>query len=251
MYEGLTPEQVQTLNLAISQGMQQTKLKAGSLKSMDNVRKILRQQAKTQPEIKPVLQRVDSVLDDAFAGSNRGYRTAEQLEDAYRNGYSYYLSGQTGLPPVQSRMQNNAFAQGTFKPILNNTNVDNNLAQEALQYGQVLENGLTPSQFGALNPYLQNNAMQFSQVAKLSQQAADKLKQAGYFVDDSMIEGSQDLLTEGRNMITQKLFGNSYNAAAKNLLNPNFVGKQGSIANDNLYLLNLLGQRYLDGTDDE
>ena len=245
LYDGLTPFQTQVLDNAIERGAAKTTNKLGTLDSINRIKQELNadiigsQQANPANRLssvdtpdtvamRAVKQRVDKALGDALKGRDRNYRKAKSMEEAYNAGrrYNPNAADSDELIPNLGILDKNAFAQGLYRRMTNNPLTGVNLANSALKYENALAGILPPSRYGNLVDGLNRLSTRYNRVANLGRQAENRLltPEKDRLFAREQLESKGSILGTGIDWLNQRLSGRAYEQAAKNLLDPNFVG---------------------------
>lgn len=249
LYEGLTPYQVKSLNSAVKRGSEKTTNKLGTLDSLNRIKQELNadiigsQQANPANRLgsvdtpdtvalREVKQRVDRTLGDALKGRDKGYRKAKSMEDAYNAGrrYNPNAAGNDALIPSLPPLERNAFTQGLYQRMTHNPLTGSNLANDALKYENALSGVLPPSRYDALMDGLNRQNVRYNRLAQLGGRAQNKLvmPEKDWFFGREQLESKGATLGAGLDWVNEALRGRAYEQAAKNLLDPDFVGTEGS-----------------------
>lgn len=249
LYEGLTPYQVKSLNSAVKRGSEKTTNKLGTLDSMNRIKQELNDdimKSKVPDEknslnlvdtsdtkqLREVKQRVDRTLGDALKGRDKGYRKAKSMDAAYNAGRRYNPNavGNDALIPSLPPLERNAFTQGLFQRMTHNPLTGSNLANDALKYENALSGVLPPSRYDALMDGLNRQNVRYNRLAQLGGRAQNKLvmPEKDWFFGREQLESKGATLGAGLDWVNEALRGRAYEQAAKNLLDPDFVGTEGS-----------------------
>lgn len=223
LYEGLTPWQMGQLDKALKTGLSKTDMKAGSLESLNKVKQeinemISKAQATDRPSEVWQLQELKSKFDNAMSEGlkevDAGFARAKRLEDAFERGTHYNPNNVIGADTIAALPadEQNAFAQGLFKRINNNSLTDKSLADEALKYENTLAQVLPGDVYNRLLQGLNRQSTKFGRLSELGQEAESRLKTP---------EGA----TSASGWINNLLRGRAIRRASMDLLNPNFVGR--------------------------
>lgn len=249
LYEGLTPYQVKSLNSAVKRGSEKTTNKLGTLDSMNRIKQELNDdimKSKVPDEknslnlvdtsdtkqLREVKQRIDRTLGDALKGRDKGYRKAKSMDEAYNAGRRYNPNavGNDALIPSLPPLERNAFTQGLFQRMTHNPLTGSNLANDALKYENALSGVLPPSRYDALMDGLNRQNVRYNRLAQLGGRAQNKLvmPEKDWFFGREQLESKGATLGAGLDWVNEALRGRAYEQAAKNLLDPDFVGTEGS-----------------------
>ena len=223
LYEGLMPWQMGQLDKALKTGLSKTNMKAGSLESLNKVKQeinemISKAQATDRPSEVRQLQELKSKFDNAMPEGlkevDAGFARAKRLEDAFDRGTHYNPNNVTGADTIAAMTsdEQNAFAQGLFKRINNNSLTGKSLADEALKYKNTLAQVLPGDVYNRLIQGLNRQSTKFGRLSELEQEAESRLKTP---------EGA----TSASGWINNLLHGRAIRRASMDLLNPNFVGR--------------------------
>lgn len=136
------------------------------------------------------------------------------MEDAFDRGTHYNPNNVTGADTIAAMTsdEQNAFAQGLFKRINNNSLTGKSLADEALKYKNTLAQVLPGDVYNRLIQGLNRQSTKFGRLSELEQEAESRLKTP---------EGA----TSASGWINNLLHGRAIRRASMDLLNPNFVGR--------------------------
>ena len=241
LYKGLTQYQSKALGTAIKQGSEMTNYSLGSLDSINEVKKNLNdminkavkegEKAKVM-QLKVVKQRVDNILGDGLKGRDKPYSKAMRMEEALDAGRRYNPNavGNDALIPSLPPLERNAFTQGLFQRMTHNPLTGSNLANDALKYENALSGVLPPSRYDALMDGLNRQNVRYNRLAQLGGRAQNKLvmPEKDWFFGREQLESKGATLGAGLDWVNEALRGRAYEQAAKNLLDPDFVGTEGS-----------------------
>lgn len=254
LYEGLTPYQVKALSGAVKRGGEKTNNKLGTLDSMNKIKQELNDyimkskvpddknslnlvDTSNTKQLREVKQRVDRTLGEALKGRDKGYRKAKGMEEAYNAGrrYNPNAAGNDALIPSLPPLERNAFTQGLYRRMTHNPLTGNNLANNALKYENVLSDVLSPSRYNSLMDGLNRQSVRYNRLAQLGGRAQNKLvmPEKDWLFAREQLESKGSMLGAGLDWVNEALRGRAYEQAAKNLLNPNFVGTEGSWLTEN------------------
>ncbi len=223
LYEGLTPWQMGQLDKALKTGLSKTDMKAGSLESLNKVKQeinemISKAQATDRPsevwQLQELKSKFDNAMPEGLKEVDAGFARAKRLEDAFERGTHYNPNNVTGADTIAALPadEQNAFAQGLFKRINNNSLTDKSLADEALKYENTLAQVLPGDVYNRLIQGLNRQSTKFGRLSELGQEAESRLKTP---------EGA----TSASGWINNLLRGRAIRRASMDLLNPNFVGR--------------------------
>ncbi len=223
LYEGLTPWQMGQLDKALKTGLSKTDMKAGSLESLNKVKQeinemISKAQATDKPsevwQLQELKSKFDNAMPEGLKEVDAGFARAKRLEDAFERGTHYTPNNVTGADTIAALPadEQNAFAQGLFKRINNNSLTDKSLADEALKYENTLAQVLPGDVYNRLIQGLNRQSTKFGRLSELGQEAESRLKTP---------EGA----TSAPGWINNLLRGRAIRRASMDLLNPNFVGR--------------------------
>ena len=266
LYDGLNEFQRLQLNEVLKRGLNKTNLKAGSLESMNEVKKelndIINSSMQTNPNnqlfktatnnthhLYGIKDKLNNVLSSGgLKNIDRQFARAKMLEDVYNQGRRFNPNSANNdeLLPSLSPLENNAFTQGLFNKITHNPAANKNLANEALNYEVALSKILPKSQYNKLIPELNRQKVEYSRLADLGSKAERMLRtpEKEKFFGREQLESKGSMFGTAADLLYGKIRGGIYRKAAKDLLNPNFTGRSDTLWDNNLYLLNDLAQRY-------
>jgi hypothetical protein len=243
LYDDLTSFQSNRLDDAIKTGFSKTNAKQGSLESMNKVKQELNEQIKKARKVeKPsevwqleeLKKKLDNSMPEGLKRVDKGYEKAKRLEDAFERGKHYNPNNVDGsdyineLPPFEQ----NAFTQGLFKRINNNSLSNKNLANTALNYENTLASVLKGDKYDDLIKGLNRQSTRFERLAGLGRKAESKLNtpEAQRFFGREQLESKGSLLGSALDWANSVARGKILTKASKNLLNPYYNGELGAIA---------------------
>lgn len=250
LYEGLTPYQAEALDAAIISGAKKTNQKLGSLESLNSIKgelndkiagsqipnpnnRISSLDTKDTVALREVKKRVDRELGTALKGRDRGYAKAKSMEEAYNQGRRYNPDavGNDALIPSFTPLEQNAFTQGLFNKMTNNSLTGRNLAKKALKYENTLAEVLPKNRYNTLMEGLNRQNVRYERLGELGRQAQNKLvmPEKDWIFAREQLESGGAAKGAAIDWLNQKLRGSAYEKAAQNLLNPNFVGIEDNI----------------------
>ena len=238
LYEGLTPWQMGQLDKALKTGLSKTNMKAGSLESLNKVKQEINEMiSKAQSTDKPSevwqLQELKGKFDNAMPQGlkevDAGFARAKRLEDAFDKGTHYNPNNVTGADTIAAMTsdEQNAFAQGLFKRINNNSLTDKSLADEALKYENTLAQVLPGDVYNRLIQGLNRQSTKFGRLSELGRAAENRLKtpEGTRFFGREQLESKGSLIGSGLDWINNLLRGQAIRRASMDLLDPTFVGR--------------------------
>jgi len=154
------------------------------------------------------------------------------MDEAYNAGRRYNPNavGNDALIPSLPPLERNAFTQGLFQRMTHNPLTGSNLANDALKYENALSGVLPPSRYDALMDGLNRQNVRYNRLAQLGGRAQNKLvmPEKDWFFGREQLESKGATLGAGLDWVNEALRGRAYEQAAKNLLDPDFVGTEGS-----------------------
>ncbi len=237
LYEGLTPFQSGQLDKAIKTGLSKTNQKAGSLESLNKIKQEINEAiAKAKSTDKPSevwqLQELKSKFDDAVPQSlkevDAGFSRAKRLEDAFDKGTHYNPDNVSGADMIKglSVDEQNAFAQGLFKRINNNSLSGKDLAKDALKYENTLSQVLPQDAYNQLIQGLNRQSTRFGRLSELGRIAENRLRapEGTRLFGREQLESKGSLIGSGIDWANNLLRGGAIRRSALNLLNPSFNG---------------------------
>lgn len=238
LYDGLTDFQAKSLKQAANTGFSKTNAKAGSLESMNKVKQELNEMiSKAQTTDKPSevwqLQELKGKFDNAMPAGlkdvDRGFARAKRLEDAFNRGAHYNpnnVSGADNIAALPSEEQN-AFAQGLFKRINNNSLTGKNLAEDALKYENTLAQVLPINMYNPLMQGLNRQSSRFGRLSELGRAAENKLRapEGTRLFGREQLESKGSMIGSAVDWANNLLRGRAIERASQNLMNPEFVGE--------------------------
>ena len=238
LYEGLMPWQMGQLDKALKTGLSKTNMKAGSLESLNKVKQeinemISKAQATDRPSEVRQLQELKSKFDNAMPEGlkevDAGFARAKRLEDAFDRGTHYNPNNVTGADTIAAMTsdEQNAFAQGLFKRINNNSLTGKSLADEALKYKNTLAQVLPGDVYNRLIQGLNRQSTKFGRLSELGRAAENRLKtpEGTRFFGREQLESKGALIGSGLDWINNLLRGQAIRRASMDLLDPTFVGR--------------------------
>jgi hypothetical protein len=243
LFDGLNGFQKKSLASAIKQGSERTNSKLGSLESLNEAKKKLNDMI-TQAykdgnksdvlHLEGIKNRLDNTLGKGLKGRDRPYAKALQMEEAYNKGWEFNPNSVKTREYTEnlSPLEKNAFAQGLFGRMTYNPLTSKNLSKKVLDYNNTLQDVLPTKNYNKLKEGLNKNNTRFERLSRLGKRAETKLQTP---------EANRLFLREQLEEATPKMFGmptigalldeaiyrghkKAVNNAAKNLLDPNFVG---------------------------
>ncbi len=237
LYEGLTPFQSGQLDKAIKTGLSKTNQKAGSLESLNKIKQEINEAiAKAKSTDKPSevwqLQELKSKFDDAMPQGlkevDAGFSRAKSLEDAFNKGTHYNPDNVSGADMIKglSVDEQNAFAQGLFKRINNNSLSGKDLAKDALKYENTLSQVLPQDAYNQLIQGLNRQSTRFGRLSELGRIAENRLRapEGTRLFGREQLESKGSLIGSGIDWANNLLRGGAIRRSALNLLNPSFNG---------------------------
>lgn len=237
LYEGLTPFQSGQLDKAIKTGLSKTNQKAGSLESLNKIKQEINEAiAKAKSTDKPSevwqLQELKSKFDDAMPQSlkevDAGFSRAKRLEDAFDKGTHYNPDNVSGADMIKglSVDEQNAFAQGLFNRINNNSLSGKDLAKDALKYENTLSQVLPQDAYNQLIQGLNRQSTRFGRLSELGRIAENRLRapEGTRLFGREQLESKGSLIGSGIDWANNLLRGGAIRRSALNLLNPSFNG---------------------------
>ncbi len=238
LYEGLTPWQMGQLDKALKTGLSKTNMKAGSLESLNKVKQEINEMiSKAQSTDKPsevwqlqeLKSKFDNAMPEGFKEVDAGFARAKRLEDAFDKGTHYNPNNVTGADMVAAMTpdEQNAFAQGLFKRINNNSLTGKSLADEALKYKNTLSQVLPGDVYNRLIQGLNRQSTKFGRLSELGRAAENRLKtpEGTRFFGREQLESKGALIGSGLDWINNLLRGQAIRRASMDLLDPTFVGR--------------------------
>ena len=237
LYEGLTPYQSGQLDKALKTGLSKTNMKAGSLESLNKVKQeinemISKAKATDRPsevwQLQELKGKFDNAMPEGLKEVDAGFARAKRLEDAFERGTHYNPNNVTGADTIAAMTsdEQNAFAQGLFKRINNNSLTGKSLADEALKYENTLSQVLPVDVYDRLLQGLNRQSTKFGRLSELGWAAESRLKtsEGTRFFSREQLESKGSLIGSGHDWINNLLRGRAIRRASMDLLNPNFVG---------------------------
>ena len=233
VYKGLSDDAVVGMQQAISQGLDKTTQKAGSLESVYRIKNELDDMALAAKNSNAAnygaLEQAQSNYSKLYANALQGQDKGFNLEQAYRAG----LNNQAEALSTMSPLEKNAFSQGLFTQIKQNNGVNQNMAASALDYRSSLADALRPNNFNQLEYGLGQNATQFNRLSEIGNAAESRLNlpQNQRLWGQGDVQASPETSSFGQALgqIKDKLQGNMLKNSTQNLLNPNFIGMQNNM----------------------
>ena len=240
LYEGLNPFQAKSLKGAIVRGGEKLE-KGAKLGSVDHFNKIkqdinsqisdlvVRKGKEGDVRLLEILKRsVDNKAPKELKVVDKIYEKAKRLQDAFDRGKHYNPNNVEGADYISelSPLEQNAFAQGVFKRINNNSLTGKNLANTALGYENTLASVLRGDKYDDLMKGLNKQSTKFERLAGLGRKAETKLNtpEAQRFFGREQLESRGSLIGSGLDWANNLLRGRAIRNASNNLMNPDFVG---------------------------
>ena len=237
LYEGLTPFQSGQLDKALKTGISKTNAKAGSLESLNKVKREINEAiSKAQSTDKPSevwqLQELKGKFDNAMPQGlkefDAGLARAKRLEDAFDKGTHYNPNNVSGADMIAglSGEEQNAFTQGMFKRMTNNSLSGKSLADDALKYENTLSQVLPADTYNPLMQGLNRQSTRFGRLSELGRAAENRLRlpEGTRFFGREQLEGRGSLIGSGLDLANNLLRGRAIRNASNNLMNPEFFG---------------------------
>ena len=237
LYEGLTPFQSGQLDKALKTGISKTNAKAGSLESLNKVKREINEAiSKAQSTDKPSevwqLQELKGKFDNAMPQGlkefDAGLARAKRLEDAFDKGTHYNPNNVSGADMIAglSGEEQNAFTQGMFKRMTNNSLSGKSLADDALKYENTLSQVLPADTYNPLMQGLNRQSTRFGRLSELGRAAENRLRlpEGTRFFGREQLESRDSLIGSGLDLANNLLRGRAIRNASNNLMNPEFFG---------------------------
>ena len=237
LYEGLTPWQSGQLDKALKTGFSKTNAKAGSLESLNKAKQEINEAiSKAQSTDKPSevwqLQELKGKFDNAMPQGlkevDAGLARAKRLEDAFDKGTHYNPNNVSGSDMIAnlSADEQNAFTQGMFKRMTNNSLSGKSLADDALKYENTLSQVLPETIYNPLMQNLNSQSTRFGRLSELGRAAENRLRlpEGTRFFGREQLESKGSLIGSGLDLANNLLRGRAIRNASNNLMNPEFVG---------------------------
>ena len=238
LYEGLTPFQSGQLDRALKTGLSKTNMKAGSLESLNKVKQeinemISKAQATDRPsevrQLQELKNRFDNAMPEGLKEVDAGFARAKRLEDAFERGTHYNPNNVSGTDTIAAMAQDeqNAFAQGLFKRINNNSLTGKSLADEALKYENTLAQVLPGDVYNRLAQGLNRQSLRFGRLSELGNAAERRLRtpEGTQFFGREQLESLGSMIGSAADWANNLLRGWAVRRAALDLMNPNFTGR--------------------------
>lgn len=240
LYEGLNPFQAKSLKGAIVRGGEKLE-KGAKLGSVDHFNKIKqdinsqisdlasRPGKESDVRLLEILKSsVDNKAPKELKVVDKIYEKAKRLENAFERGTHYNPNNVEGADYISelSPLEQNAFAQGLFKRINNNSLTGKNLANTALGYENTLASVLRGDKYDDLMKGLNKQSTKFERLAGLGRKAESKLNtpEAQRFFGREQLESKGSMIGSALDWLNTKFRHDALERAGKNLLNPNYVG---------------------------
>ena len=237
LYDGLTKFQSNRLDDAMKLGFSKTNAKRGSLESLNKVKQEINEQIKKamsteKPsevwQLEELKHKFDNAMPEGLKVVDKGYERAKRLENAFERGTHYNPNNVEGSDYISelSPLEQNAFAQGLFKRINNNSLTGKNLANTALGYENTLASVLRGDKYDDLMKGLNKQSTKFERLAGLGRKAESKLNtpEAQRFFGREQLESKGSMIGSALDWLNTKFRHDALERAGKNLLNPNYVG---------------------------
>lgn len=238
LYEGLTPYQSGQLDKALKTGLSKTNAKAGSLESLNKVKQEINEMiSKAQSTDKPsevwqlqeLKTKFDNAMPEGLKAVDTDFAQAKRLEDAFDRGTHYNPNNVTGADTIAALMpdEQNAFAQGLFKRINNNSLTGKSLADEALKYENTLSQVLPGDVYDPLMESLNRQSTRFGRLSELGRAAENRLRapEGTRFFGREQLESKGSLIGSGLDWANNLLRGGAIRRASLDLMDPTFVGR--------------------------
>ena len=238
LYEGLTPFQSGQLDRALKTGLSKTNMKAGSLESLNKVKQeinemISKAQATDRPsevrQLQELKNRFDNAMPEGLKEVDAGFARAKRLEDAFERGTHYNPNNVSGTDTITAMAQDeqNAFAQGLFKRINNNSLTGKSLADEALKYENTLAQVLPGDVYNRLTQGLNRQSLRFGRLSELGNTAERRLRtpEGTRFFGREQLESPGSMIGSAADWANNLLRGRAVRRAALDLMNPDFTGR--------------------------
>ena len=238
LYEGLTPFQSGQLDKALKTGLSKTNAKAGSLESLNKVKQELNEMiSKAQSTDKPsevwqlqeLKTKFDGTMPEGLKTVDKGFERAKRFEEAFEKGAHYNPNNVSGADTIAALTpdEQNAFAQGLFKRINNNSLTGKSLADEALKYENTLSQVLSEDVYNPLMQSLNRQSTRFGRLSELGRTAESRLRtpEGTRFFGREQLESKGSLIGSSLDWANNLLRGRAIRRASLNLLNPEYVGR--------------------------
>ena len=238
LYEGLTPFQSGQLDRALKTGLSKTNMKAGSLESLNKVKQeinemISKAKATDRPsevrQLQELKNRFDNAMPEGLKEVDAGFARAKRLEDAFERGTHYNPNNVSGTDTITAMAQDeqNAFAQGLFKRINNNSLTGKSLADEALKYDNTLAQVLPGDVYNRLIQGLNRQSTKFGRLSELGNAAERRLRmpEGTRFFGREQLESPGSMIGSAADWANNLLRGRAIRRAALDLMDPNFTGR--------------------------
>ena len=238
LYEGLTPFQSGQLDRALKTGLSKTNMKAGSLESLNKVKQeinemISKAKATDRPsevrQLQELKNRFDNAMPEGLKEVDAGFARAKRLEDAFERGTHYNPNNVSGTDTIAAMAQDeqNAFAQGLFKRINNNSLTGKSLADEALKYENTLAQVLPGDVYNRLAQGLNRQSLRFGRLSELGNAAERRLRtpEGARFFGREQLESPGSMIGSAADWANNLLRGRAIRRAALDLMDPNFTGR--------------------------
>ena len=240
LYEGLNPFQAKSLKGAIVRGGEKLE-KGAKLGSVDHFNKIkqdinsqisdlvIRKGKEGDVRLLEILKSsIDNKAPKELKVVDKIYEKAKRLQDAFDRGKHYNPNNVEGADYISelSPLEQNAFAQGLFKRINNNSLTGKNLANTALGYENTLASVLRGDKYDDLMKGLNKQSTKFERLAGLGRKAESKLNtpEAQRFFGREQLKSKGSMIGSALDWLNTKFRHDALERAGKNLLNPNYVG---------------------------
>ena len=246
LYEGLAPNQTKWLDEAIAKGLGNTNQKAGTLESVNEIKKALNKMINDSQQPNPmnrvtsvdtsdtvalreVKKRVDTVLGEATKTVDRGYAKAKHLQELEQIGYKFRPS-ETKYESLglKTSLDKRAFLQGRLQAILDNVKDDKNLAKAIRADENTLKKLMPAKKFNELlneTSRIDREYTRLNKFVKLASRELDKPIAA----DRPMSERSESLTSYLGSLYDKanaRLWQNSNRRRAQALLNGGAVNPE-------------------------
>lgn len=238
LYEGLTPYQSGQLDKALKTGLSKTNAKAGSLESLNKVKQEINEMiSKAQStdkssevwQLQELKTKFDNAMPEGLKAVDTDFARAKRLEDAFERGTHYNPNNVAGADTIAALMpeEQNAFAQGLFKRINNNSLTGKSLADEALKYENTLSQVLPGDVYNPLMESLNRQSTRFGRLSELGRAAENRLRvpEGSRFFGREQLESKGSMIGSALDWANNLLRGRAIRRASMDLLDPTFIGR--------------------------
>lgn len=170
----------------------------------------------------------DNAMPAGLKDVDRGFARAKRLEDAFEKGMHYNTNNVSGADMIAGLAadEQNAFTQGLFKRMTNNSLSGKSLADDALKYENTLSQVLPATIYNPLMQGLNRQSSRFGRLSELGRAAENKLRapEGTRLFGREQLESKGSMIGSAVDWANNLLRGRAIERASQNLMNPEFVG---------------------------